>query len=453
VNEGSPATISFSGQSDPSNADTTAGFHYAYACDGGSLTGVTYADSGTDTTTTCTFDDGSSLHTVRARMIDQDDGYTEYVTEVTVDNAAPSAQFNAPTNVNEGEGITLSLSSATDPGSADVAAGFWYAFDCGMGYGSWSTTSTTTCPTTDNGSLTVKGKLRDKDFAETEYIAAVTINDALPTNISAGGPYTVTAGQQLSMNGSATCASVDTCLFEWDLDNDSAYDDAIGTTAVHTWNSVGDYTIGIRVTDDDGNAVSAGGTVHVIAATHSITLLPGWNLVSFNLHPTDTSIASVLSSVNGNFDLIYAWDATGAHSDRGNWLKYDNVIFSPDTLTTLDETMGFWIHMTSADVLEVAGNVPTTTNISLWDNVGGWNLVGYPSAVNQSLPAVLGEHGMGTDYTLIYAYHANDLGDPWKLFDRTGFPILNDLQQMSAGWGYWVKVTADHEWDVSYQSP
>src|SRR5205807_4306344 len=34
VNEGSAATISFSNQHDPSGADTSAGFHYAYACIG-----------------------------------------------------------------------------------------------------------------------------------------------------------------------------------------------------------------------------------------------------------------------------------------------------------------------------------------------------------------------------------------------------------------------------------
>src|SRR5207248_2232833 len=37
VNEGSPATVSFSNQFDPSSADTSAGFHYAYSCSNGSL--------------------------------------------------------------------------------------------------------------------------------------------------------------------------------------------------------------------------------------------------------------------------------------------------------------------------------------------------------------------------------------------------------------------------------
>src|SRR5436305_10883928 len=80
VNEGSPATISFSNQHDPSNADTTAGFHYAYDCNNGSLAGATYAGSSASASTTCTFDDGPSTHTVRARIIDKDGSFTEYQT-------------------------------------------------------------------------------------------------------------------------------------------------------------------------------------------------------------------------------------------------------------------------------------------------------------------------------------------------------------------------------------
>jgi hypothetical protein len=180
--------------------------------------------------------------------------------------------------------------------------------------------------------------------------------------------------------------------------------------------------------------------------------VPGWNLVSFNVHPTNTSVASVLASISGNYDLVYAWDATGAHSTSGNWLKADNIVYSPDSLTTLDESMGFWIHMTAADVLEIPGSIPTTTTINLSDNVGGWNLVGYPSAANGTLPGILSNNGVGTDFSLVYAYHAIDTTDPWKLYDRTSpLPIFNDLPELTAGWGYWIKVSeADPLWEVQY---
>src|SRR5205085_1160935 len=60
VDEGSPATISFSNQSDPSSTDTAAGFHYAFACDDGSLAGATYGGSSTSDSTQCTFADNGT---------------------------------------------------------------------------------------------------------------------------------------------------------------------------------------------------------------------------------------------------------------------------------------------------------------------------------------------------------------------------------------------------------
>jgi hypothetical protein len=172
----------------------------------------------------------------------------------------------------------------------------------------------------------------------------------------------------------------------------------------------------------------------------------GWNLVSFNLHPANTAIGSVLANIAGHYDLVYAWDASGAHSSAGNWLRYDPAFPFLSTLTNLDETQGFWIHMTTADTLDVTGTIVANSSISLLDNVGGWNLVGYPSNTNRSLPGAI-----TTETNFVYSYHPSDVIDPWKLFDRD-FPIpeLNDLQTMTPGWGYWMYVTADSNWSVGY---
>jgi hypothetical protein len=173
------------------------------------------------------------------------------------------------------------------------------------------------------------------------------------------------------------------------------------------------------------------------------------------VHPLDTSIATVLSSVAGHYDLVYAWDATGVHSGAsGNWMKYDPT--APpytNTLDNLDEKMGFWIHMTSTRTVNVVGSVPASTNITLLDDVGGWNLVAYPSAASHALPEALRDHGVGTDFSLIFSYRAADTLDPWKLYDRLAPAYANDLTQVAPGWGYWVMVSADHMWDVPYAAP
>ncbi len=182
-------------------------------------------------------------------------------------------------------------------------------------------------------------------------------------------------------------------------------------------------------------------TLHIVQEadiiTHSIPLEVGWNLISFNVHPENTEITTVLSSIAGNYDLIYAWDATGAHSTSGNWVKYAPPPAPPfaNTLANLDETMGFWIRMTTADTLEVTGTAPVTTDINLSTNAGGWNLVSYPSVANLALPGALSDNGVGTDFTLVYAYHADDPTDPWKLFNRTGPSFANDLNSIDLWMG------------------
>ncbi len=88
VNEGSPVLVSFSGEFDPSAADTAAGFRYSFATSPAELKD-TYADAGPSATTHITFAD-SGTHTVYGRVFDKDGGFTEYTTTVTVNNVAPT---------------------------------------------------------------------------------------------------------------------------------------------------------------------------------------------------------------------------------------------------------------------------------------------------------------------------------------------------------------------------
>ena len=70
--------------------------------------------------------------------------------------------------------FTIALTGATDADPGD-AAGLQYAFDCGSGYGAFSTASTATCMTTTVGALAVGGKVRDDDGGVTEYRATVQV--------------------------------------------------------------------------------------------------------------------------------------------------------------------------------------------------------------------------------------------------------------------------------------
>jgi hypothetical protein len=205
INEGSSAAISLTngGFVSPQDGetDTNAGFRYAFACDGDSLSTATYGNSGTANSTTCpTTDNG--MKTVRGRIIDKDGGFNEYIKSIGVNNVAPTATFSAPASVNQGSNFTISLTGVVDPSSADTLT---YAFDCGdgSGYGTPISTPSTTCNAADKPTLTVKGKVMDDDGGSNEYTKSVNVNNVFPTGtikINGGTPGTNNAVVNLALS-------------------------------------------------------------------------------------------------------------------------------------------------------------------------------------------------------------------------------------------------------------
>lgn len=175
VNEGSSATLSFSGASDPSSVDTLAGFHYAFDCNGGSLATATFAGSGTSNSISCPFADSPSS-TVKGKIMDKDNGGREYTTTVTVNNVAPTATFTATPQIFQGESVKLEFKQPFDPSPADTTTGFTYAYSCPSGTVSVpSNLATVRCKYLTTGTFTVGGIIRDKDNGANSYTATVAV--------------------------------------------------------------------------------------------------------------------------------------------------------------------------------------------------------------------------------------------------------------------------------------
>jgi parallel beta-helix repeat protein len=275
----------------------------------------------------------------------------------------------------------------------------------------------------EQGTLAVVGSNYSMSFVSKDFIITAK-------------PVTVTLGN-LNQTYDGAPKSVTVTIVPDDPSFEVTYDGSLTPPT-----ALGEYEVVVTITDPNYIG-TASGTLIISQATgtHSIPLVVGWNLISFNVHSQNTDTTTVLSSIDGNYDLVYAWDAT---SIGDNWLMYDPAMPFGNTLDHLDETMGLWVHMTAADTLDVVGTVPVTTTINLHT---GWNLVGYASEATRSLPEVLSANGC-TDYSLVYAYHANDAVQ-WKLFDLA-MPFGNDLTDLAPGWGYWIWVNADCSWSVTY---
>ena len=219
VGEGGSATVSLSNPSDPSAADTAAGFRYSFATDPALLAGTAGA-AGTASGQSFTFPDSGS-YTVYGRVFDQDDGYTQYMTTVTVADVAPTAAgvaggagvvvANGKATVAEGTPATFSLAGPTDVSPADRAAGLHYSFaptQGGLAASYAGTTGSNTYPYTPAdgpGTFTVWGRVLDQDGLFADYSLSVTILNVAPTPAVAGVPAaTIDEGGTVSLTGSAT---------------------------------------------------------------------------------------------------------------------------------------------------------------------------------------------------------------------------------------------------------
>jgi hypothetical protein len=264
TDEGTAATVTFGGQYDPSAADTAAGFHYVYSCDGGDLSGATYASSGAAASATCTFDDGPGSYQVKGRIIDKDGGYSEYTTVVTVNNVAPTATFTAPGSaVDEGSTFTLALTDPHDPSEADTNAGFTYSYDCGNGAGFRSSAA---CTAIDNPGQTATARIADKDGGYTGYSAMVAVNNVAPAVGAITAPLDPTAvGTVVSTTAAFTDPGIlDTHTAVWDWGDGTTSAGVVGETGgsgqaggSHTYTAAGIYTVTLTVTDKDGGVGTA----------------------------------------------------------------------------------------------------------------------------------------------------------------------------------------------------
>jgi len=70
----------------------------------------------------------------------------------------------------------------------------------------------------------------------------------------------------------------------------------------------------------------------------------------------------------------------------------------------------------------------------------GWNLVGYPLTIGKPVAEAL--QSINGKYTTLYAYHASDEEDPWKLYDADAPSWVNDLNELRFAEGYLINVSA-----------
>jgi Bacterial Ig domain len=267
---------------DPSSADTSAGFTYAWSV---AKDGNPYGSGSSATFSFTPDDDGTYVVSFSAT---DKDGATGQATDatITVTNVAPTGTFNAPAaHVSEGSSFSLSIGGVTDPSSVDTAAGFEYAFDCGdgSGYSSFSSSSSVTCNSAVDGpaTLNVGGEVEDKDGGVSTYSGTVSVDNVAPTvgTLSVGGASgtACTGGNSVTLDFGFTDPGVNDAAWavdiSWGDGSHTAYNASTqGSQPQHSHSyGAGAYTISVSVTDKDGGVGSGSTPTNAVSHFYSMT--------------------------------------------------------------------------------------------------------------------------------------------------------------------------------------
>jgi len=124
----------------------------------------------------------------------------------------------------------------------------------------------------------------------------------------------------------------------------------------------GTYTA--NYTDGNGCVGTKDFTITILQK-QGIALTKGWNLISINVHPTDSSIATLFAGL----------DVKEIKTMNAFWLKVQNTVFN--SLKTIQSGQGYMVNMNVAGTLNVVGN-PIVETLSAASLHNGWNLVGCP---------------------------------------------------------------------------
>lgn len=189
---------------------------------------------------------------------------------VLLENTRPQANAGGGYTINEGADLFLDASGTVDTEGGPLT----YAWD--LDNDGEFDDATGINPTVDWATLASLGVVDDVNPIAVEVMdtfvtgsAATTLTIVnLPPNANAGGPYNINEGSSLVLDATGTSDPGGDAigLYEWDLDGDLDFDDAIGAQPTVPWNALrtaglgnGTNTIRVRVTDT-GNVTNLSDT-------------------------------------------------------------------------------------------------------------------------------------------------------------------------------------------------
>ena len=174
----------------------------------------------------------------------------------------------------------------------------------------------------------------------------------------------------------------------------------------------------VVIAKDTNGLKSASPTQGAKIAKHFTT---GPKLISIPLNLSTDDLSTILGTLD--YNIAWWYDATDV---LDHWKSY-NPSKAFNEFDKYNRTMALWVDVATEGYLTLAGMLPNTTDIPIYQ---GWNLIGYPSfsskKVETALSTILWERVEG--------------------FDESSPPqflrLLWDDDRMEGFKGYWMKASS-----------
>jgi subtilisin-like proprotein convertase family protein len=446
VLENTPGQVSFSNPLDASVADTLAGFRYAYDFNNDGVFDLgdgTYALSSALSTVTVPakyLSNGPFSRTITARIIDRDDGFTDYTTVITVTNTPPNATFAGTATTTEGSLATVGFSNQTDDSPVDFAAGFRYAFDFNndgkwdLGNGTYTSSVTTSSVNVPASYLTdgpfsriVNARIIDQNDGFRDFTWIIAVTGVAPTaTISNNGPVREGEVATILLSDRKDISPEDQAAgfrYAFDFNNDGIFDVGNGTfagseivpaitvPAKYLTNGPGQRTVRVRIIDKDNDTrdlftnigvTNLPPTASLIAPAPGIVGEP--TFVTF-LGATDPSPEDVAAGLRYSFSFSGQPGFTGPGDVSNSLLSTAGFAYTiPGTYQVMARVADRDGAFTEYNTTVVVRNVPPTAKLMNSGDVveGGVATVSFTNSKHPS--------SIATNAGFRYAYDFNNDG-------------------------------------------
>jgi parallel beta-helix repeat protein len=161
----------------------------------------------------------------------------------------------------------------------------------------------------------------------------------------------------------------------------------------------------------------------------------GWNLISLPYIQVEQNLTRVLGTIDGYYDAVQWYDNTNPND---LWKHHKVLKQFGNDLFELNETMGFWIHITQpGDTTFLFNGTQSASNqtITLYP---GWNMVGYPSLTSYNRTQGLNNLTFEIEVDEIQLYNATT--QTWH--------VMNENDHFEPCRGYWIHDNVECEWEV-----